>query len=140
MDVQSIVLRLKIRTTQLVSLGEKPDPDSVAPTTNPDARGILTGETQIDFFKDARTDIKLKASNRRPAANSIVQPGFKFEVSIAKQGALMRQGWVSLGALLAGIYSKVQQSAANPLGTILYSGTPANCNAGHGHWWLRYRV
>jgi vesicle-fusing ATPase len=36
-------------------------------------------ETQVDFFKDARTDIKLKASNRRPAANSIVQPGFKFE-------------------------------------------------------------
>jgi vesicle-fusing ATPase len=79
MDVRSIVLRLSIRTVQLVNLGEKPDTESAAPITDPRARGILTGETQIDFFKDARTGINLKASNRRPAANSIVQPGFKFE-------------------------------------------------------------
>lgn len=79
MDIKNIYLRLSIRTVQLVSLGEKPDTESSAPVTDARARGILTGETQIDFFKDARTDIKLKASNRRPAANSIVQPGFKFE-------------------------------------------------------------
>ncbi|KAF2279561.1 AAA-domain-containing protein [Westerdykella ornata] len=79
MDVKNIVLRLSIRTVQLVNLGEKPDPNSTHPTTNPSERGILTSETQIDFFKDARTDIKIKASSRRPAANSIVQPGFKFE-------------------------------------------------------------
>ncbi|KAF2649393.1 vesicle-fusing ATPase [Lophiostoma macrostomum CBS 122681] len=79
MDVKSIILRLSIRTVQLVHLGEKPDLESAAPVTDSRARGILTGETQIDFFKDARTDIKIKASNRRPAANSIVQPGFKFE-------------------------------------------------------------
>lgn len=79
MDVRSVVLRLSIRTVQLVNLGEKPDLNSTAPSTNIRDRGILTNETQIDFFKDARSDIKLKASNRRPAANSIVQPGFKFE-------------------------------------------------------------
>jgi len=33
----------------------------------------------MNFFKDAKSDIKLKASDRRPAANSIVQPNFKFE-------------------------------------------------------------
>jgi vesicle-fusing ATPase len=79
MDSSNIFLRLSVRTVQLVSLGEKANLDSSAPVSDPRARGILTGETQIDFFKDARSDIKLKSSNRRPAANSIVQPGFKFE-------------------------------------------------------------
>ncbi|KAF2477963.1 AAA-domain-containing protein [Lindgomyces ingoldianus] len=80
MDIKNIYLRLSIRTVQLVDLSmEKSDSASSAQVTDPRARGILTRHTQIDFFKDARTDIKLKASNRRPAANSIVQPGFKFE-------------------------------------------------------------
>ncbi|KAF2195508.1 AAA-domain-containing protein [Zopfia rhizophila CBS 207.26] len=80
MDVKNIFLRMSIRTVQLVDLSmEKSESSSAAPVTDPRARGILTRHTQIDFFKDARTDIKLKASNRRPAANSIVQPGFKFE-------------------------------------------------------------
>ena len=80
MDVKSIVLRMSIRTVQLVDLSmEKAESASGAPLTDPNARGIVTKHTQIDFFKDARTDIKLKASSRRPAANSIIQPGFKFE-------------------------------------------------------------
>jgi vesicle-fusing ATPase len=80
MDVRSIVLRLVIRTVQLVDLSmEKSGSASGPPVTDPNTRGILTNHTTIDFFKDARTDIKLKASNRRPAANSIIQPGFKFE-------------------------------------------------------------
>ncbi|KAI5294479.1 transport between ER and Golgi ATPase protein, partial [Ascosphaera atra] len=33
----------------------------------------------INFFKDARTGINIKASTRRPAANAIIQPDFKFE-------------------------------------------------------------
>jgi vesicle-fusing ATPase len=80
MDVRSIVLRMSIRTVQLVDLSmEKAESASGATITDPNARGILTQHTQIDFFKDARTDIKIKASSRRPAANSIIQPGFKFE-------------------------------------------------------------
>ncbi|KAF2876524.1 vesicle-fusing ATPase [Massariosphaeria phaeospora] len=80
MDIKNVYLRMSIRTVQLVDLSmEKPESASATPMTDPRARGILTRHTQIDFFKDARTDIKLKASNRRPAANSIVQPGFKFE-------------------------------------------------------------
>ncbi|KAF2445715.1 AAA-domain-containing protein [Karstenula rhodostoma CBS 690.94] len=79
-DVKSIVLRMSIRTVQLVDLSmEKTESSSGATLTDPGARGILTRHTQIDFFKDARTDIKIKASSRRPAANSIIQPGFKFE-------------------------------------------------------------
>lgn len=80
MDVKSIVLRLSVRTVQLVDLSmEKPESASGAPVTDMNARGILTKHTQADFFKDSRTDIKIKASSRRPAANSILQPGFKFE-------------------------------------------------------------
>ncbi|KAL1593968.1 transport between ER and Golgi ATPase protein [Paraconiothyrium brasiliense] len=80
MDVKSIVLRMSIRTVQLVDLSmEKAESASGATLTDPGARGILTRHTQVDFFKDARTDIKIKASSRRPAANSIIQPGFKFE-------------------------------------------------------------
>ncbi|KAJ4992201.1 ATPase [Stagonosporopsis vannaccii] len=79
LDVKNIPLRMSIRTVQLVDLSMEKSDTSAPPLTDPRARGILTRHTQIDFFKDARTDIKLKASNRRPAANSIIQPGFKFE-------------------------------------------------------------
>lgn len=79
LDVKNIPLRMSIRTVQLVDLSMEKSETSEPPLTDPRARGILTRHTQVDFFKDARTDIKLKASNRRPAANSIIQPGFKFE-------------------------------------------------------------
>lgn len=76
MNIKNINLRMSIRTVQLVDLSMK---KSAASVTDPRARGILTRHTQIDFFKSAQSEIKLKASNRRPAANSIIQPGFKFE-------------------------------------------------------------
>lgn len=80
MDIKNIVLRLSIRAIQLVDLSmEKAGSASGGSLRDPNARGILTQHTEADFFKDARTDIKLKASRRRPAVNSIVQPGFKFE-------------------------------------------------------------
>lgn len=75
MDLKSIPLNLIIKTVQLADLSEK-----AAPTTSdPHARGILTPQTQINFFKDSKTAINLKASSRRPAANSIIAPDFKFE-------------------------------------------------------------
>lgn len=78
MDVESIPLELTVKTIQLASLSEKSD--SSAPTlTDSQDRGILTPHTLIDFYKDANSTISLKPSNRRPAANSIIQPDFKFE-------------------------------------------------------------
>ncbi|ETI25498.1 hypothetical protein G647_02271 [Cladophialophora carrionii CBS 160.54] len=75
MDLKSIPLNLVVKTVQLADLSEK-----AAPTTSdPHARGILTPQTQINFFKDGKTPINLKASSRRPAANSIIAPDFKFE-------------------------------------------------------------
>lgn len=80
MDYKSIPLLLTIRTVQLVDLSmEKPGSSSAPTLSDPRSRGILTRHTPMNFFKDARTGINLKPSNRRPAANSIIQPDFKFE-------------------------------------------------------------
>ncbi|KAJ6058607.1 uncharacterized protein N7446_008190 [Penicillium canescens] len=80
MDHKSIPLLLQVKTVQRVDLtSEKVDLSSGHVETDPAARGILTRHTQLNFFKDAQTGINVKASNRRPAANSIIQPGFKFE-------------------------------------------------------------
>ena len=77
MDLRSIPLLLVVKTVQLMDLTEK---SSSAPTTSdPMARGIVTAHTAINFYKDAKTPIQLKGSTRRPAANSIVAPDFKFE-------------------------------------------------------------
>lgn len=80
MDHRSIPLLLTIKTVQRMDLtSEKPDLLSGHVETEPTARGILTRHTQITFFKDARSGINMKPSTRRPAANSIIQPDFKFE-------------------------------------------------------------
>jgi len=78
MDLKSIPLLLVVRTVQLVDLASQKTPSS-PPVSDKRARGILTPQTQMNFFKDPKTGINLKASNRRPAANSIIAPDFKFE-------------------------------------------------------------
>ncbi|KAJ9633027.1 transport between ER and Golgi ATPase protein [Knufia peltigerae] len=75
MDLKSVPLNMTVKTVQLADFSEKSAPT----TSDPMARGILTPQTQINFFKDGRTPINLKASSRRPAANSIIAPDFKFE-------------------------------------------------------------
>ncbi|CAG8908745.1 unnamed protein product [Penicillium egyptiacum] len=80
MDNKSIPLLLQVKTVQRVDLtSEKADLSSGQVETDPTARGILTRHTQLNFFKDTQTGINVKPSNRRPAANSIIQPGFKFQ-------------------------------------------------------------
>lgn len=55
-------------------------PDTTEPTVDdPRIRGICTPQTLINFFKDARSGINLRASSKRPAANAILRPNFKFE-------------------------------------------------------------
>lgn len=78
MDHKNIPLMFMVKTVQLVDLSmEKTD---VAPTvSNPQSRGILTRQTPITFYKDGKSPIKLKSSSKRPAANSIIAPDFKFE-------------------------------------------------------------
>lgn len=78
MDYKGIPLRMNVKAVELVDLSMKPDAAST-PQSDPRARGILTQETQINYYKDAKTGINIKGSNRRPAANSVVRPDFKFE-------------------------------------------------------------
>jgi vesicle-fusing ATPase len=78
MDHKSIALLLTVKTVQLMDWTEKPS-ENARVETDATARGILTRQTEINFSKDARTDINLKASDRRPAANAIIRPDFKFE-------------------------------------------------------------
>ena len=77
MDVRSIPLTLAVKTVQLMDLNEKGQ--SAPPASRPDSRGIMTPHTQMNFFKDPKSTVNLKASSRRPAANAIIAPDFKFE-------------------------------------------------------------
>ncbi|KAB2568908.1 ATPase AAA-type VAT [Lasiodiplodia theobromae] len=79
MDHKNIPLTLVIRAVRLADLTMEKANTDTPPISDPRARGILTRQTQVDFFKSAQSELKLKGSSRRPAANSIVQPGFKFE-------------------------------------------------------------
>ncbi|KAF2457559.1 P-loop containing nucleoside triphosphate hydrolase protein [Lineolata rhizophorae] len=80
MNVKNIPLRLSVKTVQLMDISMEKAASPDAPTlVEPQARGILTRHTPLNFFKDARTGIQVKASTRRPAANSLVMPNFKFE-------------------------------------------------------------
>ena len=83
MDHRSIPLRLTVKTVQLASLSmDQRQKTSEQPVrSDPQAHGILTRHTQMNFSRDQRSPvpINLKASKRRPAANAIIQPDFKFE-------------------------------------------------------------
>ncbi|CAG8960642.1 hypothetical protein HYFRA_00013520 [Hymenoscyphus fraxineus] len=79
MDFKNIPLMFTVKTVQLVDLSLEKQSTSAPTMTKPDARGILTQHTPITFYKDAKSDIKLKGSAKRPAANSIIAPDFKFE-------------------------------------------------------------
>lgn len=81
MDYKSLPLLIVIKTIQLVDLSMgKPSASAEPSQTDPRARGILTRQSLINFFKDpSKPGLNLKASNRRPAANAILQPNFKFE-------------------------------------------------------------
>jgi vesicle-fusing ATPase len=81
MDYKSLPLLIVIKTVQLVDLTmDKPSASAEPNHTDPRARGILTRQTLMNFFKDpSKPGLNLKASNRRPAANAILQPNFKFE-------------------------------------------------------------
>ena len=80
MDYKSIPLIIVLKTVQLVDLSmDKSAAASEPSATDPRVRGIITRQTMMNFFKDARSGLNLRASNRRPAANAILAPNFKFE-------------------------------------------------------------
>ncbi|TAQ90114.1 hypothetical protein B7494_g1576 [Chlorociboria aeruginascens] len=79
MDYKNIPLAFTVKTIQLVDLSMEKKSSAAPTVTSPLSRGILTRHTPITFYKDAQSPIKLKGSSKRPAANSIIAPDFKFE-------------------------------------------------------------
>ena len=77
MDVSNIPLMIKIKTIALVDLTMGGGDASTR--TDGAARGIITNQTVISFYKDAASPLKLKGSTKRAAANAIIAPDFKFE-------------------------------------------------------------
>ncbi|CZS96434.1 probable NsfA protein [Rhynchosporium graminicola] len=79
MDWKNIPMIFLVKTVQLVDLSMEKSSAAAPTVSSPSARGILTRHTPITFYKDAKSSIKLKGSAKRPAANSIIAPDFKFE-------------------------------------------------------------
>lgn len=79
MDFKSIPLRMTVRTVELVDISSLNSAGGAQQQTSPQSRGILTQETAVNYFKDAKSPINIKGSTRRPAANSVIRPDFKFE-------------------------------------------------------------
>ncbi|KAK0673498.1 putative vesicular-fusion protein SEC18 [Cercophora samala] len=80
MDVKNVPLAIAVKTVTLTDLSMQSQNGEEPPTlSDPRARGILHKHTSIGFYKDASSPLKLKASNKRPAANAIISPDFKFE-------------------------------------------------------------
>lgn len=80
MDYKSVKLLIVVKAIQLVDLSvEKGSAGSGPSMSDARSRGILTRQSQMNFFKDAKSRVNLKASKRRPAANAIFTPDFKFE-------------------------------------------------------------
>lgn len=79
LDVRNIPLAIMVKTVTLIDLTME-KPSNEPPTrSDPSARGILTNQASLGFYKDARSPINLKASHKRPPANAIISPDFKFE-------------------------------------------------------------
>lgn len=83
MDYRSTSLKVAIKGVECVDLtiSEKQGNRDQGPGVVSDGhiRGILTPETQITFFKSPESNIRIKASAKRPPPNAIIQPNFKFE-------------------------------------------------------------
>ncbi|KAF7863944.1 hypothetical protein EAF04_006909 [Stromatinia cepivora] len=79
MDHKNVPLSFLVKTVQLSDLSMEKNAAPSPTVSVPQARGILVRTTPITFYKDSKSPIKLKGSSKRPAANSIIAPDFKFE-------------------------------------------------------------
>ncbi|PNP54257.1 hypothetical protein THARTR1_05464 [Trichoderma harzianum] len=77
MDAQNIPLLIVVKTVGLVDLSMADDKQHMQREAH--ARGILTNQTRVNFHRDAKGGLNLKASASAPNPNSILAPNFKFE-------------------------------------------------------------
>jgi len=79
LDVRNVPLSLVVKTVTLVDLTMNQSAADAPTRTEPDARGIVTNQTSIAFYKSAGSPMKLAGSTKRAGANAILAPNFKFE-------------------------------------------------------------
>lgn len=78
MDFKGHYFDLTIRNIQAIDLADVEMSGQVL--TNIEAKGILTKQTQINFFKGRDGLVNLKSSNSlRPRSDAVIRPDFKFE-------------------------------------------------------------
>lgn len=73
MDYHGINLKAVVRSTNVVALMQ----DTSDPTLS--QTGHIMDTTTINFSKEPASLIKIKGSAKRPAANAVISPNFKFE-------------------------------------------------------------
>lgn len=80
MEYKGLFFRLTITSVQLGNLS-LPNKETASSSTSasPTVRGILTKFTDVTFFKDRDSSVNIKASDKRPPANAVMRPDFKFE-------------------------------------------------------------
>jgi vesicle-fusing ATPase len=79
MDHRNIPLLVVVKTVSLTDLAMTSDDSSKKAQRDPQARGILTTQSQVIFHRDAKGDFNLKPSMHKPNSNAILAPDFKFE-------------------------------------------------------------
>ena len=77
LDYRATLIRALVRAITLTDFAVGDSPEMTFST--PDHRGILTPQSQVEFFRAPTLPLNLKASTRRAPANAIIQPSFKFE-------------------------------------------------------------
>ena len=67
LDVNNIPLELKLSNVELVDLSQEKEA-ARPPSDDPNSRGIVTKRTQVTFYKDPSSGIKLKGESRRASS------------------------------------------------------------------------
>lgn len=79
MDVANVPLMAVVRSISLSDLGMAEKPNETGMLADPNARGILTKQADVSFFKAGGSSINFKASATKAKANPIFAADFSFE-------------------------------------------------------------
>jgi vesicle-fusing ATPase len=101
-DFHGATLKATVTGLQVVELAAIQSKRSADANSRPSTgrTGILIPQTEVNIIKAGDSAIKLKSSARKPAANAILAPNFKFEdMGIggldAEFGAIFRRAFAS---------------------------------------------
>jgi len=101
-DFHGITLKATVTGLQVVELAalQSKRSGNAGPAPGAGRVGVLMAQTEVNFIKAGDSSIKIKSSARKPAANAILAPNFRFEdMGIggldAEFGAIFRRAFAS---------------------------------------------